>query len=117
MADRQPDTLPNFLMPAVYWGESPIHPHQIGPAFTLLCPVCCFNYNHAQRPKIVHGKDAYKAGWCGRGDLILIPFAGECGHHWILAIGFHKGEQTVFTIRLPDGPLEWDDEPGQGGRT
>jgi len=67
------------------------------------CPVCrCdestsgpIDYQHFERPEYTDGNDNYEA-WSGRGDLIRIPFWGECGHCWYLCIGFHKGNSFLF---------------------
>jgi hypothetical protein len=62
---------------------------------TLVCPVCSFDYNHIGKPRRVQGGDAYLA-WAGRGDLLVIPFSGECGSEWELCFGFHKGQSSGF---------------------
>jgi hypothetical protein len=62
---------------------------------TVVCPICGSNYQHSNDPFTVDGQDSYKA-WCGRGDLIVIPFWGECGSSWELCIGFHKGDSVAF---------------------
>ena len=61
----------------------------------LLCPVCGFHCNHIGEPRTVGGKDDYEA-WAGRGDLLVIPFSGECGSEWEICFGFHKGESSAF---------------------
>lgn len=62
----------------------------------ITCPYCGYDYNHPMEPNIINGEDDYKADWGGRGDLIVIPFMGECGHNWELCIGFHKGQAFAF---------------------
>jgi very-short-patch-repair endonuclease len=62
----------------------------------LVCPICGFNYQHFREPRVIPGLDAYKAPWDGRGDLIIVPMQGECGHSWELCIGFHKGNSHIF---------------------
>lgn len=61
----------------------------------LVCPVCSFSYNHIGEHRKVSGKDSYEA-WIGRGDLLVIPFTGECGSEWEICFGFHKGETNAF---------------------
>jgi len=61
----------------------------------LRCPICNFDYQHFGDPERISGKDDYKA-WHGRGDLLRIPFWGECGHNWYICIGFHKGQSFAF---------------------
>ncbi|HKP51605.1 MAG TPA: hypothetical protein VJ183_03030 [Chloroflexia bacterium] len=70
------------------WGDSSL--------LDLHCPVCGHEYNHPLDPIRIDGEDSYKAGWPGRGDLLLIPVEGECGHLWELCIGFHKGQTAIF---------------------
>ena len=65
----------------------------------LACPVCLGDsgeFQHAGEPRVIPGNDSYEAGWPGRGDLIVIPFSGECGHDWELCVGFHKGNNSIF---------------------
>lgn len=64
----------------------------------LVCPICGFNYNHMGDPFKAKGNDSYEA-WIGRGDLLVIPFQGECGSEWEFCFGFHKGE-TVSFVRV-----------------
>lgn len=61
----------------------------------LVCPDCGFEYNHIGEPRKVSGNDNYDA-WAGRGDLLVIPFSGECGSEWEMCFGFHKGNTDVF---------------------
>ena len=67
-----------------------------GASRDLKCPICNFNYQHVGTPTVIDGQDVYKAGWDGRGDLIVIPVNGECGHKWELCFGFHKGNTAAF---------------------
>jgi hypothetical protein len=62
----------------------------------LLCPVCGFEYQHWAEPFIKPGNDNYEASWGGRGDLLVIPMRGECGHEWDICIGTHKGYSELF---------------------
>ena len=64
----------------------------------ILCPICEYTYSYAQMPEMISGNDNYDA-WFGRGDLIRIPFVGECGHGWNLCIGFHKGNSFIYVER------------------
>jgi len=61
----------------------------------LVCPVCSFEYTHIGEPRTVNGNDNYDA-WSGRGDLLVIPFTGECGSEWEICFGFHKGNTDTF---------------------
>lgn len=64
------------------------------PAFErMACPVCGSTYQQTGKPQSVEG-------WGGRGDLLVIPMEGECGHRWELCFGFHKGETFGF-VRAP----------------
>lgn len=72
------------------WGTEPNY-------ITMLCPVCQFDCTHTHGVKTVKGNDNYEAGWAGRGDLVVVTMGGECGHGWELCIGFHKGQQAIFT--------------------
>lgn len=69
---------------------------------SVVCPLCGDEYQHAGDPRTIPGNDNYEAGWPGRGDLLVIPFRGECGHRWELCFGFHKGSSHVFA-RSADG--------------
>lgn len=65
----------------------------------VLCPVCGFDYVHEGIPYTVKGNDHGDA-WEGRGDLIVVPFDGECGHTWELCFGHHKGQTTAFVRNI-----------------
>lgn len=67
----------------------------IEPCSLLVCPVCSFEYNHMGEPRKVCGNDNHDA-WRGRGDLLVIPFNGECGSEWEICFGFHKGNTNTF---------------------
>jgi hypothetical protein len=85
------------------WGMSP--------AFKgLRCPVCGSSYQRTGEPEFIPGSDAYRAGWGGRGGLLIIPVRGECGHGWEMCFGFHKGETATF-VRIFDA----GESAGQGG--
>jgi len=61
------------------------------------CPECGFDYQKVQLPiQTFSGEDDYKAPWIGKGDLLVIPFVGECGAEWDLCFGFHKGRTATF---------------------
>lgn len=66
-----------------------------GPTFTVHCPICGHDYTHAAEPLVLDSEDRYLA-WAGRGDCIKIPFEGECGHRFVLCIGYHKGKNYAF---------------------
>ncbi len=67
----------------------------------IKCPQCGFEYVHFHAPTLIDGKDNY-AAWSGRGDLIVVPFWGECGHAWELCFGFHKGNTNGFVRLCPE---------------
>ncbi len=93
-------TIPQKIQPIIK------HPPDIDWTETLIhCPVCGFNYQHADGVTEVDGGDMYEAGWGGRGDLIRIPFWGECGHTWDLCLGFHKGDTFLFVANF--GQVQW----------
>lgn len=62
----------------------------------VVCPCCGHEYQHFGQPDLIDSGDDYNAGWGGRGDLIVIPFCGECGSEWDLCFGFHKGVTATF---------------------
>ena len=83
------------IMGSLMW-EKGVH------ADLLACPVCrnfesidVDIFQHFSKPEYIKGFDAYKA-WIGRGDLIRIPFWGECGHCWSLCLGYHKGSSFIY---------------------
>ena len=61
-----------------------------------VCPCCGGEYVSSGTPHEIDGNDDYRAGWGGRGSLLLIPFHGECGSEWDLCFGFHKGMTMAF---------------------
>lgn len=64
---------------------------------TVRCPTCGEDTQHFKGPvRTLQGRDAYKVDWGGRGDLLVIPFWGECGSKWELCLGFHKGATALF---------------------
>ena len=70
-------------------------------AVQFRCPICADTYQHVTSSwQHIPGRDNYEAGWGGRGDLVMLPLWGECGHRWELCLGTHKGETFVF-IRVP----------------
>ncbi len=71
----------------------------------LRCPVCSDTYQHVAAWEVVPGRDAYEAGWGGRGDLVVLPIWGECEHRWELCFGSHKGETFCF-VRVPQSTQE-----------
>lgn len=70
-------------------------PHTTSPT-PVKCAVCGYEYVRVVYMREVAGNDNYEAGWCGRGDLNVIGFEGECGHEFELCFGFHKGNVHVF---------------------
>ena len=91
--NKLPKTIPISKMLAdqedMGWGD---------PAFAnVVCPLCQFHCTHTDGVRTVRGDDDHKAGWGGRGDLVVVSMWGECGHRWELCIGFHKGNQAIFT--------------------
>jgi len=63
----------------------------------ITCPLCAHNYVHFEHPTYYNGDDDYKTQSGVRGDLILIPFWGECGHVFNVCVGYHKGNSYIFT--------------------
>jgi len=63
----------------------------------LQCPSCGNQYNHIRKIETINGDDDYKAGWDGKGDLLVISFNCEENCRWDLCIGFHKGLNFMFT--------------------
>lgn len=63
----------------------------------LVCPVCGYEYQHIGDFHVIHGENAYKAGWGGRGSLYVLSVFGECGCQWELCFGEHKGNIECFT--------------------
>ena len=69
----------------------------------VTCPVCGFNCTKAGDSVREHGRDNWETSAPAyRGDLVRLPFSGECGHNWELCFGFHKGETFAFVRMLPD---------------
>jgi hypothetical protein len=66
------------------------------PENNLKCPVCGEENNHISSVEQVDGQDHYRAGWDGRGDLIILRYKCEQSHVWEYCIGFHKGHNYVF---------------------
>lgn len=72
--------------------------------YLLVCPYCGFEFTHADGCGLIDGKDSYKATpdkWV-RGDVVQVPFWGECGHKWLLQIGQHKGQTFVRSVKVED---------------
>lgn len=65
--------------------------------YGICCPICGGNYqHHLSHAEVRDGEDSYRAESVVRGDVISIPFHGECGHVWELCLGFHKGNTWIF---------------------
>ncbi len=77
--------------------------------WALPCPFCSDRYLHPGTPVTQSGDDDYKA-WRGRGDLVSVPFYGECGHAIAIRFGFHKGHTIPYWQEIPL-PAEWNEEP------
>lgn len=71
-------------------------PWNDGVTLPVSCPACGNTYIHTMPPEYEKGNDNYDASWQGRGDLIVIPVWGECGHNWEICFGFHKGQTFSF---------------------
>lgn len=90
----------------------------------LKCPLCDSEYQHTSTPYLVSGFDRGRAGWGGRGDLLVIPMTSECGSLWELCLGSHKGKTAVFVyVVLPCGShekqeqvLDWSSHWGRYGK-
>lgn len=86
------------IVPSDMWADEGIGHH-------VSCPVCGSAFAHPEGVRTVSGNDEYSASWPGRGDLTVLSFQGECGHHWELCFGFHKGEVFAFSrVFSPDAP-------------
>lgn len=72
-----------------------------GHDFVLVCPVCGFDYNHAQAPFVISGE---YLNCRDDGDVggLVVPFSGECGHRWGIGFANHKGRQIVAVISPSD---------------
>jgi hypothetical protein len=77
----------------------------------IVCPHrnCDCGNVHFTSVDLRDGDDDYKAGWEGRGDLIVIPMWCEGGHEWELCFGFHKGTTVSFTRNLKESSYLQDD--------
>ena len=65
----------------------------------IKCPVCGFDFVHLSGDMLyMPGGDAY-LNRIVRGDVIAITMHGECGHHFILTLGEHKGQIFIQTHR------------------
>lgn len=62
----------------------------------LTCPQCGSLEQLTGTPFELDSSDSYGAGWDGRGNLLIVPIEGECGHKWDFCFGFHKGQTVVF---------------------
>lgn len=71
--------------------DGPVHDNQFGMTLAMVCPICACQYVHQR------GRPRLSDQWCGRGTSCCIPFAGECGHRWLVHFGYHKGETFVFS--------------------
>jgi hypothetical protein len=65
-----------------------------GDQFAVVCPYCSYGYVHMGHAHTMTG-DEYESAHVHdigvRGDVTIIPFSGECGHSWVVVLGFHKG--------------------------
>jgi hypothetical protein len=86
----------------------------LGALFLLKCPVCGFDYNHFQNASYVHSNDKSGSAWMGRGDLIRLTFRAECGHHWSLCLGYHKGQIFVYAEESMDERPLFDETSHEG---
>lgn len=80
-----------------------IGPHDCGYSKTnsIVCPLCGSEYQSVGDSYTVPGNANYEA-WEGRGDLLVIPFCGECGHRWELCFGSHKGNTFAYVRGIED---------------
>ena len=72
----------------------------------ICCPFCGYSYTRTGGPMESVGSGDYEA-WSGRGSADVLRFEGECGHTWMLVLGFHKGE-TFLTVSAPIKTAESD---------
>ncbi len=77
----------------------------------VVCPFCHRSmdgyYVQIDNTRWTPGNDNYDAAdeypnLGVRGDVTAIHFSAECGHHWALAFGFHKGWTFVRVVRLTE---------------
>lgn len=74
----------------------------------IMCPICKpnprnvgFDYIHFSLPRFVDGLDDHKASPVVRGSCIQIDCYGEnCGHKFMIVIGFHKGNSYLWVEKL-----------------
>jgi hypothetical protein len=77
------------------------------------CPVCSFEFSHAQRAESLLGHDRTEGGkgYPGapfggfvnaRRDALAVVFKGECGHMWRIVFQQHKG-QTFIEYQMEPG--------------
>ncbi len=70
---------------------------------SICCPRCGSPNQHVKEPiRQLSGRDEYQAGWMGRGNLVTVPFWGECGSAWELCLGFHKGQTGIFARMISE---------------
>ncbi len=84
-----------FVRTSVHKMISEAHSN-LGEDTGIVCPCCGCDYSSAGKPYVIDGEDDYRAGWGGRGDLVIVPFSGECESEWDLCIGYHKGSTEIF---------------------
>lgn len=63
----------------------------------VCCPICGDNYVHVKSV-------AANSTWDGRGDAHRIAMYGECGHEWVMRLGFHKGQLYLGIENIHETP-------------
>lgn len=91
--------------PECNWADETVAERQISSTQIIVCPVCGFDYNHLRPPQSLSGWESSENVsappaycWSGRGDGLVVPIEGECGHRWAICLGFHKGQSFMFAI-------------------
>jgi hypothetical protein len=65
------------------------------PGHVLHCPECRSDYVGWDGVPAIEMSDDNSA-WEGRGSVLTIPMQGECGHNFVISLGFHKGRTWLF---------------------
>jgi len=68
------------------------------PHVMLACPHCGDSNVHFDGPP--YNEDGHDCGDAphglgNRGDTVVVPLIGECGHAWNMVLGFHKGSMLL----------------------
>ena len=82
----------------------------------MLCPVCHFEYSHAESAGTLMGTDDIEARIIpgtevvgkspSRRSAVVVNFEGECGHEWRVIFQQYKGNTLVMTEYSPKARAE-----------